>query len=152
MGRRTYSDREKAEALAALEANSDNLTRTAEDLGIPRSTLQYWRDGGGVNGEVTKLRHQKKQSLADKLGEIAEALAGDLFDETKRRRASIQQIATSMAIVIDKMQLLRGDPTTIERRDDTLTPDERAARLAELLDAAGARRDRRDIGDTTADV
>ena len=150
MGRRTYSDREKAEALAALDANDGNLSRTAEELRIPYSTLRGWDNGRGANGEVAQLRYQKKHSLADKLGEIAEALAGDLFDESKRHRASIQQIATSMAIVIDKMQLLRGDPTTIERRDDTLTPDERAARLAELLDAAGARRDRRDTDDAAA--
>ena len=150
MERRTYSDREKAEALAALDANSGNLTRTADDLGIPYSTLRDWANGRGLNGGVAELRSQKKASLADTLADVAEALAGDLFDESKRHRASIQQIATAMAIVIDKMQLLRGDPTTIERRDDTLTPDERAARLAELLDAAGARRDRRDTDDAAA--
>jgi 8-oxo-dGTP pyrophosphatase MutT (NUDIX family) len=43
--RRHYSDEERAEALAVLDANAGNLKRTARDLDIPRATLQEWAGG-----------------------------------------------------------------------------------------------------------
>ena len=140
MSRRQYTDRQKAEALAALDANGGNLTRTSREIGVPLSTIRNWRDGMGTNGDVAELRSQKRGELADELTEIAWLLAGDLQDESKRRRASLVQTATSMAIVIDKTQLLRGLPTSITENAE-ISYEERVARVAELLDAAGARRD-----------
>jgi hypothetical protein len=57
--RRHYSDEDRAEALAVLDANAGNLKRTARDLGIPRATLQEWA-GGRVSAAVPELRHQER--------------------------------------------------------------------------------------------
>ena len=137
---RTYTDRQKAEALAALDANDGNLSRTSRQIGIPRKTLERWRNGEGTNGDVAQLRHQKKGELAREMTKIAWQLAGDMQLPVRRRKATLVQTATAMAIVIDKAQLLRGEPTSITENAD-LSYDERVARVAELLDAARARRD-----------
>lgn len=38
-----YTDEQKAEALAALVSNADNLKATARETGIPVPTLRTWR-------------------------------------------------------------------------------------------------------------
>lgn len=59
---------------------------------------------------------QKKEALADRLERLAGTLAGDLADKAKRKGANLQQTGTTLGIVIDKMQLLRGEATGIEER------------------------------------
>jgi hypothetical protein len=102
--RRSYSDEQKAEALAGLDANAGNVTRTARQLSLPRKTLDQWAKGR-VHPGVAELRHQKKEELADRL----EALAYQLLDALpgKIAGASLIQIAVALGIVIDKMVLLR---------------------------------------------
>lgn len=138
MARREYSDEDKATALAALDANGGNVQRTARTLGIPEPTLRGWARKRGIHPTVVELHDQKKGSLADELEEIAEKLAGAM--PGKVAEASLQQTATSLGIVIDKMQLLRGQPTNITD-DASLTDAERATRIVRLLDAARTRRD-----------
>ncbi len=41
---RTYTDTERAQALAVLDANHGNVARTARETQIPRSTIHLWRD------------------------------------------------------------------------------------------------------------
>ena len=103
-GRRSYSDEQKAEALAGLDANAGNVARTARQLGLPRKTLDQWAKGL-VHPDVANLRQQKKEALAVRL----EVLAGQLLDAMpgKIAGASLIQIAVALGIVIDKMVLLR---------------------------------------------
>ena len=64
----------------------------------------------------------KKGHLADECEEIAWRLAQAMPE--KIGKASLSQMATSFGIMIDKMQLLRGLPTSItesvERQDITV--------------------------------
>jgi transposase-like protein len=129
VAKRRYSDEEKAEALATLEANDGNIHKTAQDTGIPWGTLKRWVE---AQDQFTHLREQKKSDLAQRLEEIARELADAMPD--KIQAATLQQVATSMAIAIDKMQLLRGAPTSISDiaieqiadRIERMTDDERA--------------------------
>jgi transposase-like protein len=108
--RRHYTDEQRAEALAALAANGGNIKLTAAQLGIPRMTLADWANGACCEA-VTELRHQKKQDLADALEALAyklvEAAAGKIAD------APLQACATAAGIAVDKMLLLRNQPTVI---------------------------------------
>ena len=137
MARRSYSDEERANALAALDANDGDVSRTARQLGVPRKTLEDWAKGH-VHPAVAEVRQEKKGTLADAIEGVAwkllDALPGKVPD------ADLRQTATALGIAIDKMRLLREQPTSIT--SDGLSDDERAARVAELLDAARARRDR----------
>lgn len=125
MSRRRYSDEERANALAALAANGGNVDRTARELGLPRKTLEHWAKGD-INPVVAELGQQKKVSLADRLEEVALALVAAM--PRKLANATLQQIAVSLGIAVEKMQLLRGAPTSI-------TEDLRRADLSKLTDA-----------------
>jgi hypothetical protein len=131
--RRGYSDHQRAEALAVLDANGGALRQTSRDTGIPTSTLKLWRDEG-VHPDCAELCTEKKQSLADRL----EALAHTLIDALpgKVTDASLQQAATSLGIAVDKMRLLRGEPTSIQESRQELTEDD-ASDLAAILQQAG---------------
>lgn len=135
--RRQYSDADKAMALATLDAHGGDVAKTARQLGIPRTTLIGWAADRGVVNDVSELRQVKKRDLADRLEEIAH----DLVDvmPNKMQQATLQQIATSLGITVDKMQLLRGKPTAINENQDAPTLTERANELTAILDAARAR-------------
>lgn len=114
--KKRYSDEEKANALTHLDANNGNVELTAHEMGIPRGTLQYW-ERGEVHPEVIKIKLEERLPLADRLEQLAHMLADALPD--KIENANLQQAATSMAIAIDKMRLLRGEPTSIAQRQSS---------------------------------
>jgi len=110
--RRRYSDRDRATALTALEANGGNVKRTARHLGIPRNTLQRWIDTGRPD-DMGKLVEEQKGALADGIEDIVRALL-NVSDE-KVRRAGLLARVKAAAIAVDKMLLLRGQPVWIGR-------------------------------------
>lgn len=122
--RRRYSDEDRANAIAALAANGGNVNLTAKQLDIPATTLKHWADGTR-HAESAQLGEQKKGPLADRLELVAWKLAESL--DGKIEAAGLQQTATSLGIVIDKMQLLRNKPTEIQGH----TPDEDLRNLSD---------------------
>lgn len=108
--RRSYSDREKAEALIMLDANAGNCKRTARDLRIPERTLGAWRDRP-QNSDVQAMREKYRGDLAACCENLAWKLLGQLEDAPEKVPPS--RWATDSAILIDKAQLLRGLPSTI---------------------------------------
>ena len=107
MGKRTYSDTEKATALALLDANDGNLSSTQRATGVPRSTLREWRDGRH-NGEVADIRREKKVELAG----LYEQFQRDVFEhgvtEEKIKATPLKDLMTACGIAADKMIALRG--------------------------------------------
>jgi transposase-like protein len=136
MAARKYSEEDKAVALAALDAHAGNMDKASKFLGIPRSTLRFWKSGGAVNNAVAIVRQVKKGELADRLEELAHLLVEAI--PNKIDEASLQQVATSLGIAVDKMQLLRSKPTEIIE-DASLSNTERAARITTLLNNARTR-------------
>lgn len=65
MARRHYSDRERAEALAKLEANGGNLTRTARETGISRKALREWQRDQGTGEQKPEHLKAPAQSGED---------------------------------------------------------------------------------------
>jgi transposase-like protein len=130
--RRSYSDEERMEALAALDANGGSLRKTARDTGVPISSLKDWRDGRAIPNSCAELRTQKKQALADRLEDIAQQVLGIL--PGKLQDASVRDLNGTLKIATEAMQLLRGEPTSINESRQDLTPDERARRIAAELE------------------
>lgn len=87
MAKHSYTDAERAAALAVLQANGGNMLRTSKATGIPRTTLITWAGdverqarmpeverarfdrylrrqaeapGSGGTGGVTESRHRKR--------------------------------------------------------------------------------------------
>lgn len=110
MAKRSYSDEEKAQALATYDA-CGSLTETSRISGIPDSTLSQWIAKRGVNDSIAEMREFKKRELADKLELIAHQCANLLPERIPE--ASVREIVGAMGQSIEKAQLLRGQPTEI---------------------------------------
>jgi transposase-like protein len=136
MARRHYSDEERAACLAALDANGGNLGRTARQVGVPESTLKGWRDAPDAAAPA-EVRARKKEELADLLEAFVRSSVGQL--DAKLAAADFRDASTGIAILIDKMRLLRGESTAIhESRDDERLAQFRARYSADAAGAAGA--------------
>lgn len=126
---RNYSDKEKAAALVVLDFCEGNESEAARRTGIPTNTLRDWNLGRNRNEHVTELREEKKADLADSL----EKLAFDLIDKVK---TSEKAGGVDLGIVIDKMLLLRGEPNSISRDATHAAPEQRRARILQLVEKA----------------
>jgi hypothetical protein len=94
------------------------------------------------NPPPNELVNEKREELSVRLEDLAHKLVDMAFRiaEDTDTEAGIQQVATSVGIVIDKVQLLKGKPTEIVD-DASFTDERRADRLTQMVDAARARRD-----------
>lgn len=115
--RRKYSDREKAEALAVFDA-CGNLTETSRSTGIPDATLSDWINNkrGVSSSDIPKLRNEKRQNLSDAFEEIALEscrVAQARLTGKQADKIAFNHLMTGAGIAVDKMQLLRGQPTMI---------------------------------------
>jgi len=129
--RRRYDDKFRASAVVMLEAagypdKEGALMHVARHLSMPHNTLRNWYHEKH-NPPPSELRQHVKKSLVELLDDIAYKLIGAM--PSKIVDASLQQTATSLAIVIDKKQLLTGKPTwrgeVIELlKNGTITPEQ----------------------------
>ncbi len=133
--KRSYSDNEKAEALAALDANGGNVTLTARQLTIPKQTLENWSNERGIHPAVTEMGTQKKEDLRASLESLAAKLVDRLTNGVDL--ASFKDASIALGIAVDKMQLLAGKPTVITE-PQRLTPEERRRRIDELISKRGS--------------
>lgn len=129
---RSYSDEEKASALAALDANGGDIKRTAKLCNVPIETLRGWSKGQSLNAFVLKVRDQEKRSISEVLEVAAGELADKLLDQIRvDTKSTLVQKATALAILIDKGQLLKGEATQITHNLQ-LSPEQRKAKIEEL--------------------
>lgn len=98
---RRYTDADRAAALAVLEANDGNVTRTARDTGIPRVTLLGWTRDVDRQGRTADLVHAARMDLADIIRRELEAIFHAMA--TKRPDASYRELATAAGILTDKL-------------------------------------------------
>ena len=127
---RKYSDDEKAEALATLKAYDCDLKKTSNELDIPVGTLHFWLKSTEHHPTVVQNSEVHKQQIADRL----ESLVHDLISVApgKIDEASLVQVMTSVGIAVDKMRILREQPTQIQSKVTHVNPDELIQRIREL--------------------
>jgi transposase-like protein len=145
MGRRQFSAEFKAQALALLEGNGGDVSRTARDLGINRATLQCWKGGRGTEAVRPERVEQAKAEIGDLCEEVLRAVLSEI--PGKLSGASLKDLAIAAGILAERLPGLRGKVPEIEL---TLSADERALRVVALLDAARARRDGSAAADAAA--
>lgn len=107
-----YSDEQRASALAALKANNGNVNKTAREIGIPEPTLRTWSLREDAYPVPHELQEQKNGELTVELKTLAHALLRSALDKSDDKNANIQQVVTSLGIVIDKLNLLEGGATS----------------------------------------
>lgn len=123
-----YTDAQRAEALAALQANGGNLSATSRATGIPFSTIKRWRDE--PDPRLAELGEEKKADLGDRLESIANALV-DAIPE-KIADAPLNHVSVALGIAIDKLRLLRGEATEVTEVRGSDAKRELAERIARL--------------------
>lgn len=144
--RRRYDDKFRASALLLLEAagypNKDGaLATVSKNIGVPHNTLRNWFHGER-NPVPSDVRQEKREELSDLLRNEIDGALGAM--KGARDGASYRDLGTVAGILIDKLQLITGKPT--ERNevvDNGISDDERANRIAAILDRARERRDGR---------
>jgi transposase-like protein len=107
MGKRRYTDDERAGALAALAVNSGNVNRTARQVGVPRRTLAQWAKGQR-HPEAAQMSQLKKRPLAEALQDLAYQLID--MPASTIAKASVKDRAIATGVLIDKAQLLLSQP------------------------------------------
>jgi hypothetical protein len=128
--KRRYSDDQKRTALAILQSNAGDLKETERETGIPRRTLQEWRDGKwGVNVSIYQGVEQRKRDLALEMSKLIDRLLR--ISGYKAEEASLRDIAVGIGILTDKFQVLTGQPTSIVAKEK-MTDEQLFGRLAEL--------------------
>jgi hypothetical protein len=90
---------------------------------------------------VEEIAERTKAEMAERLDDLAWRMI-DTMPE-KIEGAPLHHVASALATCVDKARLLRNQPTDITDDYSNLTDEQRAARLAEIYDAARARRARR---------
>jgi transposase-like protein len=123
-----YDDKFRASAVVMLEAagypdRKGALSQVSKHLGVPIPTLTRWVTGAqnpAPNDLVTKNRIELSDLLDTELVAAFEAAKG------VRSEASYRDLMTGIGILVDKRQLLRGEPTqttnqriVVEYADDT---------------------------------
>lgn len=142
-----YTDKQKAEAIAYLQSNKGNVKRTVEQLRkseefstVTKPTLLRWRKQfEGIIGDT-----HKKEAIESELPEAKTKLSTAFHDLAqlsiekavgKIDEASYFELVKGAAVATDKKLLLNGEPTEINETRDSITDDEKAARIAAIFES-----------------
>ena len=111
--RKRYTDKFRATAVVMLDAQGypkleGALSKVANHLDVPLSTLRGWWTAEH-NPPPAELRNEKKGDLVALLENELRGALEAMPD--KRPEASYRDLGTVSAIIVDKLQLLTGQPT-----------------------------------------
>ena len=142
--RETYSPDDIRKA-AQVYAVVGNFTKVSKQIGVPVTTLLYWRDN--KDEWVTtydKVRIEKRDELDAHFGEVldmsmqglADRLTfGDEFYDARagkyyRKKVGARDLAIIAGVTFDKRQLLNNQPTSVK---SNVSVEERLKAVAEML-------------------
>lgn len=139
MGNRTYTDKERRDAVALVAEHG--LAYTWRETGIPKPTLARWADDAGVERTGTEktraataalterhahLRQVVRLELLEKVADLIERMDAphvefkgkdaDKVEYPIAPAGAVQNYATSIGILIDKYRLEMGEATGREER------------------------------------
>lgn len=118
--RTRYTDEFRASAVLMLEAagypdKEGSLSKVARHLQVPYQTLSRWAREKNNPPPPELVQNKKIDLIAGIKNELA-----CIFDEfgNTRQDAEYRELATAFGILVDKLQLLTGEPT--ERSDSRI--------------------------------
>jgi hypothetical protein len=130
-----YTPEQKLSAVMAYVVTGCSI-KAGEMTGIPNATIRYWKSQAPWWPEtIAKLRKQKQDELDGRFTGVIHKAIGEVEDRLDngdqvvdkngnlvRRKMSGKETATTLAILFDKRQMLRGDPTS--RTEKTTTSEQ----------------------------
>ena len=134
--KRSYSDEQRAQALAMLQAegypdNEGALTKVARAFGVPLTTLFTWQ-GRAMNAVSSDIRSQQTFNLLAVIDSEIERIFEGM--QTKRKDASYRDLAIALGILTDKKQLLMGMPTSRTEHTHIFSEADKVSAVQSLLD------------------
>lgn len=138
MQRLQYTPEQKAHALALLA--EVGKAEAARRTGIAAGTIASWGSRNGVSApEAGKMAQQvtaswqiRKVALGEKLGTLCEKMAQGIDDRLDAKSiAGVRDLAASIAILVDRAQLLTGGATA--RTEVVERTPEAEAEVAQVL-------------------
>ena len=127
MGRHTWSDEKKQEALDLLADPSKTFYEVRDATGVPVGTLHGWATAAGLerSDEETKAATEARQVRMSARRELLrEMLLDAAIDHTERAQAEdkasgAQAFQTAAAIALDKFRLEMGEHTQATRTESS---------------------------------
>lgn len=112
---RSFTEDEIATALATLRANNGNAKKTAQALGISRTTLRQW--AGRAKSTTAKPKQvdgELVEAHTDRLAKSFQTFAEKAMDAAPERIPDMsgKDLLIAAGIATEKVQLLRGGPTS----------------------------------------
>ena len=119
MAKKRYDDEFRASAVLLLEAAgypsaNGALTRVANHLHMPESTLRGWASGAS-NPPPAKIRNKKRRELRDLVQEIMFGFSDEILrriEAGELEGETTSHLMSGFGIAFDKNQLLSGNPTS----------------------------------------
>ena len=118
--RRRYTKQDKIAAIASAEVNG--IPATAEQQGIPETTIRYWLD----KPEFVELRAKTREDLSDGFKALAHLALYRLMEAIDAGGVEPRDLSVALGIATDKHLLMSGEATgRTETRTwtDALDPD-----------------------------
>ena len=139
--RNHYTDKEKME-VACTFAVTGNSRRTSELTGISEGTIRSWKTTEWWNELQSRIVKEQDEELGTKLTKLVDKAvdeindrltAGDYVynpkaDKLIRKPVNAKDLSIVAAVMVDKRQLLRGQPTS---RVEKVSQEETLKKLAE---------------------
>lgn len=110
-----YTDDEMAAALEYLKRNGW-ISEAPKGMVVPVGTMNRRTGGEQVDATAAEEADRIREGLLAKLEGLAHKLVDALSE--KIGEASLKDAAATLALVIDKMRLLKEEPTVISRVTD----------------------------------
>lgn len=140
---RTYTDEDRVNTLAALEANGRNVSKTSVETGIPRPTIILWRDAimpalKPPPDTVSSLSDRSDTLAARVLTRIEHFAMGDLRDvvtwddKGKVTLVASDDLSPAQSAIIQELRFKDGEVIAI-RTVDRLGAARTLASIAGLL-------------------
>ena len=124
-----YTLEQKAEVVA-IAAASRSKREASRITGVGDDTVARWQSEVQVNEELAAVAAQKIDELGIELDGVIHDMVSSIKDQAKS--ATLKDIF-GLCALIDKRELLAGKPTTRSESISKLQPQERKARLLQLV-------------------
>lgn len=108
--KRPWTDADKERAIAVY-ITTGNLSQTSRETGVPISTLRGWL-AEQPPGKVQEAREEAQAEFVRKAWDAVTAHVLHLQDKGVIAETSARDSATIVGILIDKIQLVTGQPTS----------------------------------------
>jgi hypothetical protein len=137
-----FSDEEKALAIA-LTCIAKKQGSVGAFLGINSSTITHWRSGRYISDEALAMADDFTTTLKGKLEKALQLIADELSAPEKIQKASLRDLSIGGGVIFDKLQLINGQPTTINGGHE-LPSAERTRAILHLMELAKQRQANQD--------